>query len=67
MPCEQQYLMYAALASVLHQELCSRMFPHSAYRFNSGGEPHAITSLTHEELVEFHRRHYHPSNARFFS
>ncbi|CEO96601.1 hypothetical protein PBRA_005210 [Plasmodiophora brassicae] len=54
-------------ASVLHQELCSRMFPHSAYRFNSGGEPHAITSLTHEELVEFHRRHYHPSNARFFS
>ncbi|ERF74134.1 Mitochondrial presequence protease [Endocarpon pusillum Z07020] len=34
---------------------------------NSGGDPDKMTELTYEELVEFSRRHYHPSNARFFS
>ena len=35
------------------------------YRFNSGGEPLAIPSLTHEQLVAFHRRSYCPANACF--
>ena len=35
--------------------------------FNSGGDPGKMTDLTHEQLTDFSRRHYHPSNARLFS
>lgn len=31
--------------------------------FVSGGEPLSIPFLSHEELVKFHREHYHPSRA----
>ena len=34
---------------------------------NSGGDPDKMTDLTFEDLVNFSRKHYHPSNARFFS
>ena len=36
-------------------------------RHNSGGDPTAIPDLTHSQLVEFHKTHYHPSNAYFYS
>lgn len=34
---------------------------------NSGGDPDKMTDLTYQELVDFSRKHYHPSNAKFFS
>jgi hypothetical protein len=34
---------------------------------NSGGDPPKITDLTYEQLKNFHREHYHPSNARIFT
>jgi presequence protease len=34
---------------------------------NSGGDPQKITDLTHGELVAFHKRNYHPSNAKIFT
>ncbi|KAI7819328.1 peptidase M16C associated-domain-containing protein [Gamsiella multidivaricata] len=43
------------------------MFPGTTYAFNSGGDPANITDLTHEELVHFHKTHYHPSNAKFYT
>ncbi|KAK3805926.1 MAG: peptidase M16C associated-domain-containing protein [Benniella sp.] len=43
------------------------MFPGTTYANNSGGDPAHITDLTHEELVQFHRTHYHPSNAKFYT
>ncbi|KAF9171369.1 Mitochondrial presequence protease [Mortierella sp. AD011] len=43
------------------------MFPGTTYANNSGGDPANITDLTHEELVHFHRTHYHPSNAKFYT
>jgi presequence protease len=33
----------------------------------SGGHPDAIPDLTYEQLAEFHKTHYHPSNACFIS
>ncbi|KAJ1917030.1 Mitochondrial presequence protease [Mycoemilia scoparia] len=44
-----------------------KLFPDTTYSYVSGGDPQYITDLTHEALVKFHRDHYHPSNARFFS
>lgn len=34
---------------------------------NSGGDPSRITNLSHQELVDFHRKNYHPSNAKTFT
>ncbi len=47
----------------LQQALC----PDTTYAHNSGGDPQEIPHLTWEGLREFHRRHYHPSNAFFYS
>jgi Zn-dependent M16 (insulinase) family peptidase len=42
------------------------LFPDVPYGLESGGDPSAIPSLTHEGLLGFHRRFYHPSNCRVF-
>eukprot|EP01064_Diplonema_japonicum_P001884 TRINITY_DN11244_c0_g1_i1.p1 TRINITY_DN11244_c0_g1~~TRINITY_DN11244_c0_g1_i1.p1 ORF type:complete len:1050 (+),score=289.42 TRINITY_DN11244_c0_g1_i1:47-3151(+) len=34
----------------------------SCYGHHYGGDPAAITTLTHNDLVEFHRAHYSPAN-----
>lgn len=47
----------------LYHTLARHLFPTTTYHYNSGGEPAAITALTHDDLVAFHRSHYHPSNA----
>ncbi len=51
----------------LWQALAERLFPTTTYRYNSGGDPRVIPSLTYEQLRDFHARHYHPSNAVFFT
>jgi hypothetical protein len=43
--------------------LQEHLFPTVTYHYNSGGSPEEIPKLTHEDLVAFHARHYHPSNA----
>ncbi|KAG0183072.1 Mitochondrial presequence protease [Apophysomyces sp. BC1021] len=43
------------------------MFPGTTYEHSSGGDPASITDLTHEQLLAFHKKHYHPSNARFYT
>ncbi len=53
--------------STLWQVLTSELYPTSTYHYNSGGEPGDIPDLTHAQLVEFHRSHYHPSNAVFMT
>jgi len=53
--------------SVLWQTLSKHLFPTTTYHFNSGGEPDHIPDLTYEELLEFYKTHYHPSNAVFMT
>ncbi|TKA71878.1 hypothetical protein B0A55_06336 [Friedmanniomyces simplex] len=31
---------------------------------NSGGDPQKMTELTYEQLANFHKEHYHPSNSK---
>ena len=45
------------------QTLQTALYPTTTYHFNSGGEPENIPDLSHDDLVAFHKRHYHPSNA----
>jgi len=42
------------------------LMPGSTYAHESGGDPQHIPDLSYEAFVDFHRRHYHPSNAMFF-
>jgi Zn-dependent M16 (insulinase) family peptidase len=42
------------------------LFPNSPYRYDSGGEPEEIPSLTYRDFLDFHRRYYHPSNCKVY-
>ena len=42
------------------------LFPDTAYGHDSGGNPREIPNLSYEKFLDFHRRYYHPSNARVF-
>jgi hypothetical protein len=52
---------------VMVRSIQKELYPSTTYHYNSGGEPAEIPSLTYTQLVEFHRRHYHPSNACFYT
>lgn len=53
--------------SVLWQTLSKYLYPGTTYHFNSGGEPADIPDLTYQQLKDFHKTHYHPSNAVFMT
>lgn len=62
--------MKGAMSSVpsqLWHTLCKYLYPSSTYHYNSGGEPDCIPDLTYEQLKDFYRTHYHPSNAIFMT
>ncbi|HIQ38200.1 MAG TPA: peptidase M16 [Desulfocapsa sulfexigens] len=42
------------------------LMPKSTYAHESGGDPKNIPDLSYEEFCDFHKTHYHPSNATFF-
>jgi hypothetical protein len=52
---------------ILSRSLLHALYPDTTYRFNSGGDPKVIPELTAKDLRRFHGRHYHPSNAFFYS
>ena len=53
--------------SVLWQEVSTYLYPTSTYHYNSGGEPQDIPDLSYQQLKDFHKTHYHPSNAVFMT
>ena len=62
--------MKGAMSSVpaqLWQALCRYLFPTTTYHHNSGGDPEHIPDLSYEQLKDFYRTHYHPSNAIFMT
>ena len=52
---------------VMARSLLKSLYPDTTYSHNSGGDPKEIPQLTFEQLKSFHREHYHPSNAYFYS
>ncbi len=57
----------SSVTSQLWQKLSKYLFPTTTYHYNSGGEPADIPDLSYEQLVDFYRTHYHPSNAIFMT
>lgn len=58
---------FATNNSIMNYAIMNNLLPNTTYGHISGGWPTDIPKLTWENLVEFHRKHYHPSNARVFS
>ena len=52
--------------TLIDRQIMRQLFPDTSYGYNSGGDPEAIPTLTHERFCEQYRRHYHPSNARIY-
>ena len=52
---------------VMVRSMLHALYPDTTYSNNSGGEPSIIPVLTYRQLKEFHARHYHPSNAFFYT
>jgi len=57
----------SSISSQLWHGLSKHLYNSSTYKHNSGGNPENIIDLTHDYLVDFHRKYYHPSNATFFT
>lgn len=57
---------HSSLENRFHYETLKQLFPDTSYRFVSGGDPKEIVTLTHEELVEYHKEYYNPSHALVF-
>jgi Zn-dependent M16 (insulinase) family peptidase len=52
---------------VMVRSISKALYPDTTYSNNSGGDPADIPALSYNQLKEFHRRHYHPSNAYFYT
>ena len=57
----------SSITSQLWHGMSKHLYSSSTYKHNSGGDPENIIDLSHEDLVNFHQKHYHPSNATFFT
>lgn len=58
--------VYSSPDSRLAELSQQSLFPQNTYGLDSGGHPSVIPSLTYEKFLDFHRTHYHPSNAWIF-
>ena len=57
---------YSSPDSLIYKAIQENLFPDTVYALDSGGDPEVIPSLTYEQFLDFHRRYYSPTNARFF-
>lgn len=57
----------SSATSILWHTLCKYLYPSTTYHYNSGGDPEVIPDLSYEELINFHKHHYHPTNAIFMT
>ncbi len=51
---------------VLQNKIFESLYPETAYRFESGGDPEVIPDLSYEAFIDFHKKYYHPSNSYIY-
>jgi Zn-dependent M16 (insulinase) family peptidase len=57
---------YSSPDALLFKLSQQAIFPDNIYSLDSGGDPAVIPDLTYEAFRAFHKRYYHPSNARIY-
>lgn len=58
--------VYSQPDNILGRTAQQALFPDNTYGVDSGGDPLVIPKLSYEQFKEFHRKYYHPSNARIW-
>ncbi|XP_078441624.1 presequence protease 1 [Wolffia australiana] len=58
--------VYSQPDNILGRVCQQALFPDNTYGVDSGGDPKVIPQLTFEDFKEFHRKYYHPSNAKIW-
>lgn len=58
--------VYSQPDSILGRTAQQALFPDNAYGVDSGGDPQVIPKLSFDEFKEFHKKYYHPSNAKIW-
>ncbi|CAA7400901.1 unnamed protein product [Spirodela intermedia] len=58
--------VYSQPDNILGRVCQQALFPDNTYGVDSGGDPKVIPKLTFEEFKDFHRKYYHPSNAKIW-
>ncbi len=58
--------VFASPEQILFRKVEESLFPDTAYRFESGGDPEVIPDLTYENFLDFHKTYYHPSNSYMY-
>ncbi|CAA7030775.1 unnamed protein product [Microthlaspi erraticum] len=58
--------VYSQPDNILGRIAQQALSPENTYGVDSGGDPKDIPNLTFEEFKEFHKKFYHPSNARIW-
>jgi presequence protease len=56
----------SSTSSVLQTAIFRSLLPDTTYNFVSGGDPKYIPELTYNELVDYYKKYYHPSNSFIF-
>lgn len=51
---------------VLSRYTFTSLFPDTAYKNESGGDPEVIPELKYEDFLEYHKEYYHPSNSYIY-
>ncbi|MEZ5530086.1 MAG: insulinase family protein [Porticoccaceae bacterium] len=57
----------SSIPATLWHTMCEYLYPTTTYHYNSGGDPTCIPDLTYQQLKDFYKTHYHPSNAIFMT
>ena len=52
--------------SRLFKEIARSLYGKTPYGSDSGGDPKNIVDLTHEDLISFHEKYYHPSRCLYY-
>lgn len=57
---------YSDPDELIHRYAQKSLFPDTSYRFDSGGQPDKIPTLTQNDFEAFYQKFYHPTNAQLF-
>ncbi len=57
---------FSSASSRITENIRKSLFPQSPYSNTPGGLPEQIPYLRYEDLLKYHKKHYHPSNSFIF-
>ena len=58
--------VFSSPINILERKTSQVLFPDNLYRFESGGDPKEIVKLSYEDLKNFHKNYYHPTNSYIY-